>query len=134
MSIYVKNILFYSTLLATIAIWSTTAAPAYAQRDAGAKARGEFGTGSWNSKSESRSNSLNRTDTHRSYSYEPTAAVAGCQSGASHVAPAEHVAAQPQVVRRSFSYEPSYRSSRSFSSPKKESWQYPKTDPRRYRP
>ena len=63
-------------------------------RDAGAKARGEFGTGFWNSK--------------------------------------------PQV-RRSYSYEPSYRTNRryrstpSYSAPKKAPWQYPKTDPRRYR-
>lgn len=38
------------------------------------------------------------------------------------------------TVRRSFSYEPSYRSSQSYSAPKKAPWQYPKTDPRRYRP
>jgi hypothetical protein len=38
------------------------------------------------------------------------------------------------TVRRSFSYEPSYRGDRSSSAPKKAPWQYPKSDPRRYRP
>jgi len=43
-------------------------------------------------------------------------------------------ATEDGTVRRSFSYEPSYRSSQSYSAPKKAPWQYPKTDPRRYRP
>ena len=43
------------------------------------------------------------------------------------------------TVRRSLSYEPAisgaatYRSNQSFSAPKEEPWQYPKTAPRRYR-
>lgn len=45
----------------------------------------------------------------------------------------ERSAVQAPVQRRSFSYEPTYRSYRSYSSPTKEPWQYPKTDPRRFR-
>ena len=50
---------------------------------------------------------------------------------------------EPRVQRnssfRSYHYEPSYRTNRryrgtpSYSAPKKAPWQYPKTDPRRYR-
>ncbi len=43
-------------------------------------------------------------------------------------------AARPQAARRSFSYEPSYETGRRSSSPRKPLWEYPKTDPRRYRP
>ena len=48
--------------------------------------------------------------------------------------PAAVASTEDGTVRRSFSYEPSYRSSQSYSAPKKAPWQYPKTDPRRYRP
>lgn len=41
--------------------------------------------------------------------------------------------AQPQVQRRSFSYEPAPQINRGSGSTKKEPWQYQKTDPRRYR-
>ncbi len=55
--------------------------------------------------------------------------------------PAAVASAEDGTVRRSFSYEPSYRSSQRYSqsysqrysAPKKDPWQYPKTDPRRYR-
>jgi hypothetical protein len=134
MNIHLKSLV--SCLASTVAVTLlfSIATPAYAQRDAGAKARGEFGTGGWNSNSQPRSYSPIPVETRRSFSYQPTAAVAGCQCGASQAATSEHVATQPQVERRSFSYEPSYRSYRSYSSPKKEPWQYPKTDPRRYQP
>jgi hypothetical protein len=73
-------------------------------RDARTKARGDFGTVFWNS----------QPRTQRNLSFQPQ-------------------------VRRSYSYEPSYRTNRryrstpSYSAPKKSPWQYPKTDPRRYR-
>jgi hypothetical protein len=52
--------------------------------------------------------------------------------------PAAAVAsAEDGTVRRSFSYEPSYRSYGGYrsnsSKPAMERWQYPKADPRRYR-
>jgi hypothetical protein len=48
------------------------------------------------------------------------------------------VAAVPKATRRSYSYEPAIQpapSGRSYNqkaAPKKDLWQYPKTDPRRY--
>lgn len=134
MNALMKNLVLCSTAIVTVAILAKAATPSYAQRDAGAKARGEFGTGFWNSKSESGSFSPSRMETRRSYSYEPTATVAGYKCDASQVAPAECAAAQPQVGRRSFSHDPSRQSFRIYSTPKKAPWQYPKTDPRRYRP
>jgi hypothetical protein len=133
MNAYVKKLVLYSTAMVAVAFLSATATPAYAQRAAGAKAWGDSNS-FWHPKYQSKSFFRNRAETRRSYSYEPTAAVAGCQCGSSQAAPAESTAAQPQVVRRSFSYEPSHQSSRSYSAPKKAPWQYPKTDPRRYQP
>jgi hypothetical protein len=91
------------------------------------------------------------TETRQSFSYEPAengAPVYGGCNGSVVVPQAavpqaakkaetkKDVAAAPKTTRRSYSYEPAtqpapqrqaYRS----SSPKKEAWQYQKTDPRR---
>jgi len=127
MNIHLKSRI--SCLAATVAVTLlfSIATPAYAQRDAGAKARGEFGAGFWDSNPQSRSYYPSRVETRRSFSYQPTEAVMDR-------VPAGVAAAQPQAARRSFSYEPSYRSNRGYGSPKKAPWQYLKTDPRRYQP
>lgn len=172
--------------------------PAYAQRDAGAKIRGDYSFGA----SPSRSYSRGFVQPQRSFSYEPAEApvirrsysyiadkfhVGDKATVAAHQAnlmigtevhgaldkgttfdvrkvdgpwlwteveingkkasgwvwygsvtlagePSSDTAAQPQPVRRSFSYEPSYETGRRSSSPRKPLWEYPKTDPRRYRP
>ena len=134
MNALLKKLVLCSTAIVTAAILATTVTPAYAQRDAGAKARGEFGIGFWNPKYQSRPSSPSGVQTRRSYSYEPTTTVAGCQCGSSQAVAPECATAQPHVVRRSFSHEPSRQSFRSYSTPKKAPWQYLKTDPRRYRP
>lgn len=60
--------------LALVAALSTSA---FAQRDAGAKARGSFGRGFWNSSRSTGTNynyytpSYSATQTYRSYSYQP---------------------------------------------------------------
>jgi len=102
-----KRFVHCSMAMVAITVLLTSAAPAYAQRDAGAKARGEFGAGFWNPKNQTRPLTPSVVATQRSYSYEPTAAVAGCHCDSSHAVSAECTASQPQIVRRSFSYEPS---------------------------
>jgi hypothetical protein len=88
------------------------------------------------------------TETRRSFSYEPAeGAVKGTGGCPQHAAAPQavkkdttknDVAAAPKVTRRSYSYEPAIQPApgvRNFNrnaAPKKELWQYPKTDPRRY--
>jgi hypothetical protein len=85
------------------------------------------------------------TETRQSFSYEPAegsvAAKGGCPESVTvaPAAPKEDVAQAPRTTRRSFSYNPSQKTEpriRNYRSaaPKKQPWQYPKTDPRRYRP
>ncbi len=119
MNAYIKDLVLCSTAIVTVAILATTATPAYAQRDAGAKARGEVGTGFWNPRYRSSSFVPSRVEACRNYSYEPTATVAGCQHGASQAFPAERAAAQSLIGARSFSYDPSDRSAHGCSSPMK---------------
>jgi hypothetical protein len=106
-------------------------APAYAQRDAGAKARGEFGTGFWNSPRRATTFYAGPVQTYRSYSYEPRVETyrsfsyePGLSTGAD--------AAQDQPQVEVYSYPPSYRSYGGFNAPLKAPWLYPKSDPRRY--
>lgn len=131
---YFNQLVSISAAIVAVAVLSTVATPAYAQRDAGAKARSDFGTGFRSPTYQSRSYSSSPVEARRSFSYEPAKVVGGCHCGTSQAIPAERAAAQPQVEHRSFSYEPAQPSNRSYSSPKKALWQYPKTDPRRYQP
>jgi hypothetical protein len=92
------------------------------------------------------------TETRQSFSYEPAengvkvyggcnghAAVpqAAVPQAAKKAETKQDVAAAPQTTRRSYSYEPAtqpvpqHRAYSRSSSPKKEAWQYQKTDPRR---
>lgn len=127
MNIHLKSLVSCVAATVAVTLLSSIATPAYAQRDAGAKARGEIGAGFWNSSSQSRSYYPSRVETRRSFSYQPIEAVVDR-------VPADGAAAQPQAARRSFSYEPSYRSYRGYGSATKAPWQYLKTDPRRYQP
>jgi hypothetical protein len=130
-----KRIIFVSAATVAVAFLSVVTSPAYAQRDAGAKARGEFGTTFSKPTYRPRSYATTPDETRQSFSYEPagtvvpTETVAGCHCGTPQMA-----AMQPQAARRSYSYEPSYRGYPSYRAPKKAPWQYPKTDPRRYQP
>lgn len=88
------------------------------------------------------------TETRRSYSYEPAEGASKASCGCNQHAAAPQavkkdttkndVAAVPKATRRSYSYEPTIQpapSGRSYNreaAPKKDLWQYPKTDPRRY--
>jgi hypothetical protein len=130
-------------------------APAYAIRDAGAKARGEFGTGFWSQNSRSRSTTARvyaparPNETRQSFSYEPGAAaegpavtVRGCPGATKVEKSAEGndaIANVPQTVRRSFSYEPSeepavrghvYRGHNAAKNQPR--WKTPKADRRKY--
>lgn len=85
------------------------------------------------------------TETRQSFSYEPreklVAPKGGCHGhvAAPQAAKAEakkDVAAVPRAIRRSYSYEPAAPApqARSFgrnANPRKDAWQYQKTDPRR---
>lgn len=86
-------------------------------------------------------------ETRQSFSYEPTEKVVAPRGGchgrvaapqaAKKAETKKDVAAAPQVTRRSFSYDPATPAprTRGFNrnvGPKKEPWQYQKTDPRRY--
>lgn len=124
------------------------AAVSYAQRDAGAKARGEVGVGFWSSPSAQPSFGRSMTsETRRSYSYTPaekgeeSAAPAakkeshrGCRPSAKSKTTDGSTAQAPKATRRSFSYEPSMSGStnRGSRNGSKAPWSYQKTDPRRY--
>lgn len=124
------------------------AAVLYAQRDAGAKARGEVGAGFWSSPAAQPSFGRSMsTETRRSYSYAPSdkgeenAAAAvkkgshrGCQPSAKSATADNSTAQAPQATRRSFSYEPSMSGSTNPGSRNgsKAPWSYQRTDPRRY--
>jgi hypothetical protein len=92
------------------------------------------------------------TETRQSFSYEPAengvrvnggcnghtaAPQAAVPQAAKKAESKKDVAAAPKTTRRSYSYEPAtqpapqYRAYSRSSSPKKEAWQYQKTDPRR---
>ncbi|RIK74664.1 MAG: hypothetical protein DCC68_22680 [Planctomycetota bacterium] len=140
MNAYSKNSISFSAAIVAATLLFTNATTAFAQRDAGAKVRGESGSDFWSSKPRPRSIPRYSDEMRRSFSYEPAATPEATQSGAScHCgttgpAASERAATQPQDVRRSFSYDPGYRSTRSKAAPRNEPWHYPKTDPRRYRP
>lgn len=87
------------------------------------------------------------TETRQSFSYEPAEkavqAKGGCHDpvavpqATTKTEEKQDVAATPKATRRSYSYEPAtpapqWRGSSRNSGPKKEPWQYQKTDPRRY--
>lgn len=132
MNTQLKKLATFSAAIVAVVVLSFTS-PVYAQRDSGAKARGDMNS-FWSPKYQSRSYCSGVVQTRESFSYEPAEAVTGADNAVSEAAPTERSAVQPQIVeRRSFSYEPSYRSNRSYSAPKKQPWQYQKTDPRRYR-
>lgn len=112
MNTQLKRLGTFSAAIFAVSLMSISS-PVFAQRDAGAKARGDMSP-FWSPKYQTRSYSHGAVETRRSFSYQPV----------------ERSAAQPPVVeRRSFSYEPSYPS---YCAPKKAPWQYPKADPRRY--
>lgn len=87
------------------------------------------------------------TDTRQSFSYEPAEKAvvpkSGCQAhvgapqAAAKAPTKKDAAAAPKVTRRSFSYEPvtpapQVRGYNRNAGPRKEPWQYQKTDPRRW--
>ena len=148
MSATLNKATVFTALIALVAILANGTVT-FAQRDAGAKARGEVGAGFWGSQS-GRSSARSyapsfSTDARRSYSYSPAdkgekaapavkdAGRSGCHSAAKNKAADDSVAKAPQKSRRSYSYEPSMRSgSGSRAKAKKDPWLYPKADPRRY--
>jgi hypothetical protein len=83
------------------------------------------------------------TQTYQRFSYSPsvitptTIAPAIVEAQTSIVQPMLNgriVTQQPQVQSyRRFSYQPSFQSRSSSNTTRKQPWQYPKTDPRRYR-
>lgn len=101
---------------AIVVTFLSVGSPAYAQRDSGAKARGEFGSGFWQPRYGAREYSPVFVETPRSFSYQPQvepgrtysyepAPAAAVPSGCGAVAaPVE--AARVEAERRSFSYEP----------------------------
>ena len=152
-----KGLNFLLMLVAGAMALSATAA--FAQRDAGAKARGEFGTGFWSTPHMTRTYTYGvRTyvapaptvvrsapavpaapqvaqapTARRAFSVEPGAAM----TCAPAPAPASATAQRAPAVRRSYSYEPTYvpngaprwMSRRAAPQP---TYLLPKTDPRKY--
>ncbi|UUO05631.1 hypothetical protein M4951_19925 [Blastopirellula sp. J2-11] len=119
-----------------------SATTAFAQRDAGAKVRGDFGHGFWHHNSTMMSRATFNyqaapvLESNRSFSYEPTTNAPAPKPTVQTDNTAKATNPAPVVNNRTtrrFSYEPtpmvrSYNSVQSHKSP----WQYPKTDPRRY--
>lgn len=138
-----KKMFLMALMVALVAGLSTT--PAFAQRGAGAKLRGDFGHGFWNhSATPSYRSTMSfqatpMVDSNRSFSYEPTAPAAP-QPAAPSVEKAAPAASQPAVnndsatVTQRFSYEPTPVRTYSYRSVDnhKPTWMYPKTDSRRY--
>lgn len=140
-------------LAVLVVTWGMTT-PAFAQRDSGAKARGDTES-FWDPKYKRSPTSANvvaprMTRGYRSYSYEPSAPAVqlrrpsrqpllrglfGRRSFTNRAA----VSQTPNVDRgyRSFSFEPNVQGTSTSSVNRRERdrepWQYPKTDPRRYR-
>jgi hypothetical protein len=137
-------------LTATVAMVAVlgNAAVSYAQRDAGAKARGDVGTGFWNSQSTQPAMGRSMpTEARRSYSYSPSdkgektapaakdAGRCGSQPSVKSKAGDDGTAQAPKATRRAFSYEPAMKAqsgSRNSGTSQKAPWSYQKTDPRRY--
>ena len=138
-------------LAVLVVTWGMTT-PAFAQRDSGAKARGDTES-FWDPKYKRSPTSANvvaprMTQGYRSYSYEPSAPAVqlrrpsrqpllrrlfGQRLSTNRAA----VNQGPSVNRgyRSFSFEPNRQgtSSMNRSERNRELWRYQKTDPRRYR-
>ena len=139
--------MFRTVVLSVAVLGMVVGGEALAQRDAGAKARREFGKGFWNSPSQSRvsrsapirvvspvrpayqANTAIAAESYRSFSYEPTPQLAK-EGTTQEVAPATKTEAaspcqaSPVVTYRSFSYEPSviasprYEIRRSYGQPR----------------
>jgi hypothetical protein len=151
-----KSLKFSSTLVA-VAV-ALTATVAFAQRDAGAKMQGDFGTGFWSTPRMTRMYRVpsyvapaptvvrvapgvpaapagpqvaQAPSARRAYSLEPGAAVT-CVP-----APTQATAQRTPAVRRSYSYEPSFVP---FTAPRwtgrraamQPTYLLPKTDPRKF--
>ncbi|WP_425399050.1 hypothetical protein [Aeoliella sp.] len=121
--------MFRTVVLSVAVLGLVLGSEAFAQRDAGAKARREFGKGFWNSQSRARvtrstpirvvspvqaSNQANTAlaaESYRSFSYEPAPEVTKEETPQA-AAPATKAETQspcqatPSVTYRSFSYEP----------------------------
>lgn len=136
-----RKILVLATSAIVIAAFATPS-QAIGHRDAAAKARGDMGS-FWSSNAVrfrgvptvSVGSNPAGMQSYRSFSYVPAAP----QQADVTQEPAEAVQtpaqpAQAPVVqeRRSFSYQPAPAGSQSYRTVKKQAWQYPKTDPRRY--
>jgi hypothetical protein len=93
-----KSFKLLSMLVAGAVALSATAA--FAQRDAGAKMRGEFGTGFWSAPG------LTRTYTYRVPAYVAPAPIVVRAAPAVPAAPAAPQVAQAPTARRAFSVEP----------------------------
>lgn len=116
-------------LAATTAMTILLSTPnaAFAQRDAGAKARGEFGTGFWNTKQLPVSRSPLAGNDHR-------ATPATSQASQSTASYGVNTTAQTTAKCCQHTSPPSGGRAGVAKTPKKAPWQYPKSDPRRYRP
>lgn len=121
--------MFRTVVLSVAVLGLVLGSEAFAQRDAGAKARREFGKGFWNSQSHAtvtrstpsrvvspvqrsiQTNTALAAESYRSFSYEPTPEVAQ-EEASQATAPVTKTEAPspcqatPSVSYRSFSYEP----------------------------
>jgi hypothetical protein len=147
MSATLNKATVFTVLIALIAILANGTVT-FAQRDSGAKARGEIGKGFWSSNSSRAPFSGGwSTETRRSFSHAPSgqgemsapaiknADRRGCNPSVKSKVTDEGEAQAPKATRRAFSYEPKMKArsgSRSSGKSKKEPWSYQKTDPRRY--
>jgi hypothetical protein len=120
MSVPLKKMMSIAAALAMLLVLSI-GSESYAQRDAGAKARGEIGRSFWGQGSGQSSTRRSfsyqgQVQTRRSFSYQPAPAATGnCPPVAeSKAVEQESTDAQPAeappAVRRSYSYEPSMQS------------------------
>lgn len=120
----------FRTVVVALAVFGMVlGGEAFAQRDAGAKARGEFGKGFWNSPSQARvsrstpirvmspvrssyqAGTSQATESYRSFSYEPAPNATNDKSPQEAAQAQETASASPcqentSVTYRSFSYEP----------------------------
>ncbi|MFO0916497.1 MAG: hypothetical protein U0795_26305 [Pirellulales bacterium] len=132
--------------LAVALLVSSASSTAWAQRDAGAKSRGDYRPfwdyGHYANRNRVEYVPASRAPvvTYRDFSYQPAPEVAAATPKSEPAVPAEAKApAQPQTTYRSFSYQPQAQASGvRVVSPRRvrhlDPWMYPKSDDHRYGP